>query len=85
MRKETGRVLAQVGKERESQDKKWGEQWHSDCEWSSILGEEFGEAMQEVNRVTFGMKEQTDLRKELLQVAAVAVAWVENIDRTEKP
>jgi hypothetical protein len=41
--------------------------------WESILAEEFFEAMLE--------SDPGKLREELIQVAAVAVRWVENIDR----
>lgn len=41
--------------------------------YAAILAEEVGEALQESN--------PTRLREELVQVAAVAVAWVQLIDR----
>jgi hypothetical protein len=41
--------------------------------WSDILAEEFWEALAETD--------PTKLRAELLQVAAVAAAWVEDVDR----
>ena len=53
------------------------------CEKLAVLSEEVGEvarALLELMRLandTHGM----DLRAELIQVAAVAVAWVESIDR----
>jgi len=40
-----------------------------------ILGEEFGEACEAAL-----MEVDTELRKELIQVAAVAVNWIESID-----
>ena len=42
-------------------------------DWHAILREEFFEAMAE--------SDPAELRRELIQVAAVAVAWVEAIDR----
>lgn len=45
--------------------------------WRHILAEEFYEALAE--------DEPALLRAELLQVAAVAVAWVEAIDRRTRP
>jgi len=54
-----------------------------------VLGEEFGEAMTEVVEEIIGRdrgdeeheaKSRSNLRKELIQVAAVAVAWVESLD-----
>jgi len=47
------------------------EQWT----WASILAEEVGEAMTE--------DDPAQLRAELVQVAAVAVAWIEAIDMRE--
>lgn len=40
--------------------------------WSLILAEEFYEAIES--------EDLEDLRKELLEVAAVAVAWIEDLD-----
>ncbi len=55
----------------------------SPCEKLAILGEEFGEAAHEVNETIGGHAklDRAALRKELVQVAAVAVAWIESIDR----
>jgi NTP pyrophosphatase (non-canonical NTP hydrolase) len=84
---QTTDVLMEVGQERARQDRKWGEQDHSPVEWVSILGEEYGEAAQAANEVYFigeGKPAPRDLmnyREELLQVAAVAVAAVEDLDR----
>lgn len=90
-------VLREVAAERAAQDEKWGEQNHPDgtglaiyeqmatdarkrCDtagkfitYADILEEEFWEALAE--------SDPTLLRKELIQVAAVAVAWVEKLDR----
>jgi len=41
-------------------------------DWCSILTEEFAEAMAETDRAK--------LRAELVQVAAAAVAWIEDLD-----
>lgn len=49
-----------------------------DTERFAVLGEEFGEVAREV--VEHG--DDRELRKELVQVAAVAVAWIEAIDAT---
>ena len=46
------------------------------CTWRHILTEEFYEAMAESN--------QSSLRTELIQVAAVCCAWVEAIDRRKE-
>lgn len=91
------RAVAEVVAERRAQDAKWGEQNHRDgtggsgywalqaqkltddkmrkgtVTWRDILNEEIEEAYAE--------SEEVLLRIELIQVAAVAVAWVEAIDR----
>lgn len=95
----TASVMAEVARERQAQDVKWGEQNHPDgtgqypevieadvarmatenaadggyLDWLHILREEVAEAFAETDPVR--------LRGELLRVAAVAVAWVEAIDR----
>lgn len=91
----TARVLRQVAVERRRQDMRWGEQNHKDgtgdliylelaenkkrqngdnaATWTDILDEEVLEA--------FAESAPAKLRAELIQVAAVAVAWVEHIDR----
>jgi len=46
---------------------------NGDLTWRHILLEEVAEAMAE--------REPADLRRELIQVAAVAVAWAEALDR----
>lgn len=81
-------VLNDVLAEREHQDKKWGEENHELSKWVPILGEEFGELCQAVNETIFdnGPVERLkggylNMRKEAIQVAAVAVAFVEYLDR----
>lgn len=75
----TDLVLEMVALERERQLGKWGRQHHPDPVWIAILGEEFGEAAQEVLRGHFGGKDDEDLLAELVQVAAVAVAHIEDL------
>jgi len=81
-------VLNEVGDERFRQDQKWGVQNHIQIAWLAILAEEFGEAAKEVNELHFRPVGPTPnsqtrkLRAELIQVAAVAVAMIESLDRT---
>ena len=86
-------VLADVAQERARQDHLWGTQDHDDGVWSLILTEEVGEASEQALRLMFPpmsdeawegygrLGTMTRLRTELIQVAAVAVAWVEALDR----
>lgn len=64
---------------------KWVKQAKNLCElqakngelnWATILAEEFAEAMDEL-----AFSSSSKLRAELIQVAAVCVAWIECIDR----
>lgn len=72
-----------VRKERGRQEDKWGQQNHLDLTWLAILTEEVGEAAQEILTNQFGAvgNGHGDLREEVVQVAAVALAWVEALDR----
>lgn len=69
-------VLAEVSEERGNQERTWGVQNHDPDKWYRILGEEFGEVAHALNE-----GDLVNYREELIQVAAVAVAMVESIDR----
>ena len=84
------KVMSEVTKERLSQEEKWGQQDHDDNLFLVILGEEYGEACQAALKMfetmgeTHGAQQITStyhLRAELVQVAAVAIAHIESIDR----
>jgi NTP pyrophosphatase (non-canonical NTP hydrolase) len=79
------RVLLAVVEERASQDSRFGQQDHEDLIWGSLLAEELGEVHKAVNDYMFKGAPHRDVRMELVQVAAVAVAWVEAIDRRHTP
>lgn len=72
----TPRVIIEVIKERNRQDEKWGVQYHRPLYWIGILGEEYGEACKEA--IEFNTSK---FRAELVQVAAVAIAAIEDLDR----
>ncbi len=74
-------ILDEIAQERSQQDKKWGVQNHNNFFWSAILGEEFGEACQAALHEVEEPEKDTNLREELIQTAAVAVAWIECLDR----
>jgi hypothetical protein len=84
-------ISGEVREERERQDKKWGEQNHAPIIWIGILTEEVGEAAKAGNEIHFHKSHQGELykgwlknyREELIQVAAVATAAVESLDRNE--
>lgn len=76
----TSYIYAQIVSERMRQDNQWGEQNHDPVYWVGILAEELGEvakeAIEEHLRDT-----SSQYRKELLHLAAVAVAAIEALDR----
>lgn len=74
--------LQELCEERACQDTKWGEQNHGPLIWLPILTEEVGEIAKEILERQFREDKSTGhLRAELVQVAAVALAWVECLDR----
>lgn len=84
------RVLAEVLDERARQDARFGVQDHEPAVYLSLLVEEVGEAAKEINDSRFFVADgRTNAvrealhraRVELVQVAAVAVAMVEALDR----
>lgn len=70
------RVLEKIRQERKRQDDKWGPQReHPDLLWNAILAEEVGEVSRAILE-----RDRANLRDELVQVAAVAVCWLEAMD-----
>lgn len=81
-------ALDMVKAERQRQESLWGDQsWNHPFEWISILGEEYGELCEAVNETLFENAAHPDrggfekIIKEATQVAAVAVAIIESIQR----
>lgn len=87
----TANVLDEVLVERQRQDGKWGQQDHAPAVWLMVLAEEVGEANQAAFEALFprfdkraaerGPRSLAEYRQELIQVAAVAVAAIESLDR----
>lgn len=76
------KVYGDVRAERKRQDEKWGDQSdNDDHDWSDVLGEEFGEVCKARLHNKFGGEEAGNLRVELIQTAAVSIAWAEAIDK----
>lgn len=79
--------LQDIMKERLRQDEKWGEQNHEPERWLIILGEEYGEACKAAleadtaPNLTLVNEYTKCYRKEIVQVAAVALAAIESLDR----
>lgn len=68
------KVFDDIIAERRRQDAKWGVQAHAPATWFIILAEEVGEAARTL------LEDRSNWRKELVQVAAVAVAAIEAYD-----
>jgi len=74
-------ALHDVIDERARQDAKWGEQNHDSFTYLTVFMEEVGEASQAVLHMRFGGNQGSEYRKEVVQVAAVALAMLECVDR----
>lgn len=91
--KATAAVLKEVAAERKRQDNRWGQPHQPLLHRLAILAEEFGEVAKEVVEAQSTIDRRTDdeaahyytslinLRAELVQLAAVAVANIEVLDR----
>ena len=87
-------AVRSVFDERHHQNEKWGQQDHPTLTWLPILGEEYGELCEAALRLErpdlhdpsgeYDLppdKLRAALRREAVQVAAVAVAMIEALDR----
>lgn len=88
---DTEKAIEIVMAERTRQNEMWGDQsGNHPFEWMSILGEEYGELCQAVNESCFKNKKHPErggaenVIKEAVQVAAVAVAMIEQFERCGK-
>lgn len=70
-------VIRLVLEERDRQDAKWGKQDHHDFVWNAILGEEKGEVEKALLEHYHGDDFRERIKEEIIQVAAVAIAWLE--------
>lgn len=90
----THAIYDEIEHERDEQDRTWGQQDHAPLTWLPILGEEYGELCEAALALSaphlHDPSGEYDLpvdhlrqryRKELVQVAAVAVAMIECLDR----
>lgn len=76
-------ALTSIICERQRQDEKWGEQNHDPFTYIAVLIEEVGEFAQAALHHRFGGREAFGMRQEAVQVAAVALAIIECIDRAK--
>ena len=84
-------VFAQIKAERANQIAKWGDgQNLTPMEYVPILGEEFGEICRSVHDAYFAAQypqiaavpgDYSQYRKELIQLATVCVAAIQNLDK----
>lgn len=78
------RAVERIFAERLRQDQKFGRQSHGPYCWLAILTEEVGEAAQAALHDRFGGSHAGTLREEVTHVAAVALAWLENMERDDE-
>lgn len=84
-------AMLSIARERERQDAKWGPQDHDPFVWLAILMEEAGEFAEcalrtseaEAGNPDHSVIERAHLRREAVQVAAVALAMIESLDRQD--
>lgn len=76
----TESALSSILEERRRQTDKWGEQNHTLGNWGLILMEEVGEWSEAALHTQFGGPKAEGLRKEAVQVAAVALQIVQWLD-----
>ena len=74
----TTNAIRDVLSERARQDDRWGEQNHAGVPWLAILMEEVGEF---AKALITDEASPEECRRELVQVAAVAIAAIESLDR----
>ncbi len=71
-------ILDEIHRERRAQDRKFGDQTGKGIpKWHAILAEEAGEASKEICEILHGGGSRENLREELIQTAAVAVAFIQ--------
>lgn len=66
-------IIKLILDERGKQNRRWGSPDHNDLFWNAILNEEIGEIARAILT-----EDSTQLATELVQAAAVIVAWLEN-------
>ena len=76
-------IFLDILRERMLQDTKWGEQNHDPVMWSAILTEEVGEMCEAATKYRFDQGNVNQFREEVVQVAAVAVAILECLERAK--
>ena len=76
-------IFGDVAKELQRQIDKWGIQHHDPLVWNAILGEEVGEVSKAILETWFQDRPGDggeEYRKELIQVAAVAISAIRALD-----
>ncbi len=88
LKAKTVKTLSSILSEREAQQKQWGEdgEKHSDIFWSSVLAKQTGQAAALIVNFLTAQNPiarenaKRAVRREVVQIAAVAMAWLECID-----
>lgn len=79
----TWRVFQLVAEERAEQRAEWGNGDQPHFFWLGLLMEELGELAEAITTRAMGEEPKSDIRAEAVQVAALAVALLEQFDREE--
>jgi len=74
-------ALSDVMKERNRQLELWGDQTHTNEIWLTVLTEEVGEVARAILEHKYNKACKDNIEKELIQVAAVAIAVIQDLRR----
>lgn len=74
-------ALDQILDERKRMEKAYGEQNQDPFAWQCLLGGEFGDTAKAILEHRFSLGRVEDIEKEAIQMAAVALAFVECLER----
>jgi hypothetical protein len=75
-------IMNELARERAKQDGDWGELNSADVVWSTMLSAKYGAVSNEVLRLWHAPeRNQDELLKQLISLAALAIAWIECVHR----
>lgn len=80
------KIIADILKERQRQDEKWGEQNHIAPLWATIIGEEYGEMCKAINEFGFDPipEKEQEIYTEAIQTMASCMAMLECMERLRR-
>lgn len=81
-------IINELIKERDRQDKLWGEENHMPYFWTGLIGEEFGELCEAISETVFDIKPEKggyeNMKKEAIHLAATTIKFLECLERNKE-